>query len=100
MIILTRPGGARVGVNLDLVRWVDEVDGTVLQFLDGAELSVAESMDELQLKVREQRAAVLVAAKGQEAGQRAGRLRVLAGGGAGVGAGGGESAGRGGPGGR
>jgi uncharacterized protein YlzI (FlbEa/FlbD family) len=96
MIILTRPGGARVGVNLDLVRWVDEVDGTVLQFLDGAELSVAESMDELQLKVREQRAAVLVAAKSQEAGQAGGRLRVLPGGGTMTG----EGTGRGGPGAR
>jgi flagellar protein FlbD len=61
MIQLTRLNNARLAVNCDLIKYVEEAPDTVLTLLNGEKLVVRETTQQVIERVRDFRRSVLVA---------------------------------------
>jgi len=62
MIQLTRLNNARLAVNCDLIKYVEEAPDTVLTLLNGEKLVVRETTEQVIERVRDFRRSVLKAA--------------------------------------
>jgi flagellar protein FlbD len=62
VIVLTTEDGRELAVNADLVERVEATPGTVLFLVDGRQVTVRESVDEVVERACSYRASVLVAA--------------------------------------
>jgi flagellar protein FlbD len=70
MIQLTRLNNARLAVNCDLIKYVEEAPDTVLTLLNGEKLIVRETTEQVIERVRDFRRSVLIA--GPDAASRSG----------------------------
>jgi flagellar protein FlbD len=61
MIQLTRLNNARLAVNCDLIKYVEEAPDTVLTLLSGEKLVVRETTEQVIERVRDFRRSVLIA---------------------------------------
>jgi flagellar protein FlbD len=61
MIQLTRLNNARLAVNCDLIKYVEEAPDTVLTLLNGEKLVVRETTEQVIERVRDFRRSVLIA---------------------------------------
>jgi len=61
MIQLTRLNHARLAVNCDLIKYVEEAPDTVLTLLNGEKLVVRETTEQVIERVRDFRRSVLIA---------------------------------------
>ncbi len=64
MIQLTRLNNARLAVNCDLIKYVEEAPDTVLTLLNGEKLVVRETTEQVIERVRDFRRSVLIANPG------------------------------------
>lgn len=64
MIQLTRLNNARLAVNCDLIKYVEEAPDTVLTLLNGEKLVVRETTEQVIERVRDFRRSVLIADPG------------------------------------
>jgi len=64
MIQLTRLNNARLAVNCDLIKYVEEAPDTVLTLLNGEKLVVRETTEQVIERVRDFRRSVLIAGPG------------------------------------
>ena len=62
MIQLTRLNNARLAVNCDLIKYVEEAPDTVITLLNGEKLVVRETTEQVIERVRDFRRSVLIAA--------------------------------------
>ena len=60
MIQLTRLNNARLAVNCDLIKYVEEAPDTVLTLLNGEKLVVRETTEQVIERVRDFRRSVLI----------------------------------------
>lgn len=68
MILVHRLKGEPIFLNTDLVEYIESTPDTVITLLDGRRIMVQDSAEEVVDKVREFRAAVLVAAEESRSG--------------------------------
>jgi flagellar protein FlbD len=59
MITVTRFNGGLFALNPDLIERIEETPDTVITLVDGAKYVVCESIDEIVVRVRESKAAVI-----------------------------------------
>jgi flagellar protein FlbD len=59
MITVTRLNGGAFALNPDLIERVESTPDTVITLVDGAKYVVRESLDEIVMRVRESKAAVI-----------------------------------------
>ncbi len=64
MIQLTRLNNARLAVNCDLIKYIEEAPDTVLTLLNGEKLVVRETTEQVIERVRDFRRSVLIADPG------------------------------------
>lgn len=71
MIQLTRLNNARLAVNCDLIKYVEEAPDTVITLLNGEKLVVRETTEQVIERVRDFRRSVLIACNDAAADTRA-----------------------------
>ena len=78
MITVTRRDGQSFALNPDLIERIDTTPETVITLVDGAEYPVRESVDEVVVRVREAKAAIIALSHRLEHPASGGRaLRVV-----------------------